>query len=82
MPSNILFKSTYENEIFLLVACPGWNDKIIVLKTKTPSEAKPGSLWTCGQAPSPTATPRVCHRPPDCTRGSPHFSAYPGTLWC
>ncbi len=27
----------------------------------SPSEAKPGSLWTCGPAPSP----RVCHRPPD-----------------
>ena len=38
----------------------------------TPSEAKPGSLWTCGPAPSPAATSRVCHRPPDCTRGSPH----------
>ena len=21
-------------------------------------------------------------RPPDCTRGSPHSSAHPGTLWC
>ena len=48
----------------------------------TPSEAKPGSLWTCGPVPSPAATPRVCHRPPDCTRGSPHSSAHPGTLWC
>ena len=48
----------------------------------TPSEAKPGSLWTCGPAPSPAATPRVCHRPPNCTRGSPHSSAYPGTFWC
>ena len=37
-----------------------------------------GPLWTCGPAPSPAATPRVCHRPPDCTRGSAH----PGTLWC
>ena len=33
----------------------------------TPFEAKPGSLWTCGPAPSPAATPRVCHRPPDGT---------------
>ena len=48
----------------------------------TPSEAKPGSLWTCGPAPSPAAIPRVCHRPPDCTRGSPHSSAHPGKLWC
>ena len=47
-----------------------------------PSEAKPGFLWTCGSAPSPAATPRVCHRPPDCTRGSPHCSAHPDTLWC
>ena len=30
----------------------------------TLSEAKPGSLWTCGPAPSPAATPRVCHRSP------------------
>ena len=22
------------------------------------------------------------HQPPDCTRGSPHSSAHPGTLWC
>ena len=42
----------------------------------------PGSLWTCGPAPSPAASPRVCHRPPDCTKGSPHTSAHPGTLWC
>ena len=48
----------------------------------TLSEAKPGSLWTCGPAPSPAATPRVCHQPPDCTRGLPHSSAHPGTLWC
>ena len=48
----------------------------------TPSEAKPGSLWTCGPALSPAATPRVWHRPPDCTRGSPHSSSHPGTLWC
>ena len=47
-----------------------------------PSEAKPGSLWTYKPAPSPAATPRVCHRPPDCTRGSPHSSAHPGTLCC
>ena len=48
----------------------------------TPSEAKPGTLWTCGPATSPAATPRVCHRPPDCTRESPHSSTHPGTLWC
>ena len=53
-----------------------------VQSRSTPSEAKPGSLWTCGPAPSPVATPRVCHRPPDCTKGSPHSSAHPGTLWC
>ena len=41
-----------------------------VQSRSTPSEAKPGSLWTCGPAPSPAATPTVCHRPPDCTRGS------------
>ena len=48
----------------------------------TPSEAKPGSLWTCGQMPSPAATPWVCHRPPDCTRGSLRSSEHLGTLWC
>ena len=53
-----------------------------VQSRSTPSEAKPGSLSTCGPALSPGATPRVCHRPPDCTRGSPHSSAHPGTLWC
>ena len=53
-----------------------------VQSRNTPSEAKPGSLWTCGPAPSPAATPRICHRPHDCTRGSPHCSAHPGTLWC
>ena len=53
-----------------------------VQSRSTPSEAKPGSLWTCRPAPSPAATPRVCHRPPDCTRGSPHSSAHPSTLWC
>ena len=37
-----------------------------VQSRSTPSKAKPGSLWTCGPAPSPAATPRVCHRPPDC----------------
>ena len=46
----------------------------------TPSEARPGSLWTCGPALNPAATLRVCHRPSDCTRGSPHSSAHPGTL--
>ena len=29
-------------------------------KGSTLSEAKPGSLWTCGPVPSPAATPRVC----------------------
>ena len=53
-----------------------------VQSRSTPSEAKLGSLWTCGPAPSPFATPKVCHRPPNCTRGSPHSSAHPGTLWC
>ena len=53
-----------------------------VLSRSTASEAKPGSLWTCGPAPSPAATLGVCHRPPDCTRGSPHSSAHPGTFWC
>ena len=53
-----------------------------VQSRSTPSEAKPGSLWTRGPALSPTATPRVCHRPPDYTRGSPHSSAHPGKLWC
>ena len=49
-----------------------------VQSRSTHSEAKPGvslDLWA-------GATPRVCHRPPDCTRGSPHSSAHPGTLWC
>ena len=32
-----------------------------VQSRSTPSEAKPGSLLTCGPAPSPAATPRVCH---------------------
>ena len=53
-----------------------------VQNRRTPSEAKHGSLWTCGPAPSPAATPRVCHWPSDCTRGTPHSSAHPGTLWC
>ena len=53
-----------------------------VQSRSTPSEPKPRSLWTCGPAPSPAATHRVCHQPPDCTRGSPHSSAHPGTLWC
>ena len=52
-----------------------------VQSRSTPSEAKPGSLWTCGPVPSPAATPRVYHQPPDCTRVSPHSSAHPGTLW-
>ena len=42
-----------------------------VQSRSTPSEAKPGSLWTCGPAPSPVATPRVFHRPPDCSRMIP-----------
>ena len=53
-----------------------------VQSRSTLSEAKPGSLWIYGPVPSPAATPRVCHRPPDYTRGSPHSSAHPGTLWC
>ena len=52
-----------------------------VQSRSTTSEAKPGFLWTCGPAPSPAATPRICHRPPDRTRGSPHSSAHLGTLW-
>ena len=36
----------------------------------TLSEVNNGSLWTCGPAPSPAATPRDCHRPHDCTRES------------
>ena len=52
------------------------------IKSRSTPEFKPGSLWTCGPAPHPAATPRVCHRTPDCTRGSPHSSAHPGTLWC
>ena len=53
-----------------------------VQSRSNPSETKPGSLWTCVPAPSPAATLRICVRPPDCTRGSPHSSAHPGTLWC
>ena len=53
-----------------------------VQSQSTPSDAKPGSLWTCGPAPSPAATPRFCHQPHDCTRESPHSSAHPGTIWC
>ena len=34
-----------------------------VQSRSTPSEAKPGSLWTCGPAPSPAARLRVSHRP-------------------
>ena len=52
-----------------------------VKSRSTPSEAKPGSLWTCGSVPSPAATPRVCHQPPDCTRGiSTPFSTSRYTL--
>ena len=32
-----------------------------VQSRSTPSEAKPGSLWTCGPALIPAATHRVCH---------------------
>ena len=39
-----------------------------------------GLFGLVGPAPSPAATARVCHRPPDCTRESPHSSTYPGTL--
>ena len=53
-----------------------------VQSRSTSSEAKPGSLWTRGPASSSAATPRVYHRPPDCTRGSPYSSAHPGTLRC
>ena len=53
-----------------------------VQSRSTPFEANPWFLWTCGPVPSLPATPRVCHWPPDCTRGLPHSSAYPGTLWC
>ena len=31
-----------------------------------------GLFGLVGRRLSPAATPRVCHRPPDCTRGSPH----------
>ena len=58
----------------------GTNERRVQSRSN-PSEAKPGSLWTCRPAPSLAATPRVCHRPHDCIRGSPHSSAHPGTLW-
>ena len=32
-----------------------------VQSRSTPSEAKPGSLWTCGPVPSPVATPTDLH---------------------
>ena len=51
----------------------GWASERRAQSRSTPSEAKSGPLGTCGPAPSPAATPRVCHWPPDCTRGSPHF---------
>ena len=72
--------STYDQSKFR----SGWmgTSERRVKSRSTPSEAKPGSLWTCGPAPSPTATPTVCHRPPDCTRRSPYSSAHPGTLLC
>ena len=38
----------------------GWGNERRVQSRSTP-EAKPGSLWTCGPAPSPAATPRVWH---------------------
>ena len=53
-----------------------------VQSRSTRSEAKPGSPWTCGPAPSPAATHRVYHLSPDCTSGSPHSSVHPGILWC
>ena len=50
----------------------GWGRRMAserkVQSRSTPSETKPGSLWTCESAPSPTATPRVCYRPPVYTR--------------
>ena len=54
----------------------------MVQSRSAPSETKFGFLWTCGPAPSPATTPAVCHRPPDWTRGRPHSSVHPGTLWC
>ena len=59
-----------------------WVSERRVQSRSTSSEAKPRALWICGPTPSPAATPRVCHRPPDWTRGSPHSSAHPGALWC
>ena len=52
------------------------------VQSRSTPEAKPGSLWTCKPVQSPAATPRVCHRPRDCTRGSPHSSSHAATLWC
>ena len=67
-------------------AASGWGrrgaSETRIQSRSTPSEAKPGSLWTCGLALSPAATPRVCHWPSDCTRGSPHSLAHQSTLWC
>ena len=64
------------NQRRLRRACKGVQALARVQSRSTPS------FWTFGLAPSPAATPRVSHRPPDCTRGSPHSSAHPGTLWC
>ena len=51
-----------------------WVRERTVQSRCTPSESKPGSLWTSEPAPSPAATPRVCQRLPDCTRGSTGIS--------
>ena len=52
--------------------------KIVALLLK-PSR---GLFGLIGPVPSPAATPRVCHRTPDCTRVSTQSSENPGTLWC
>ena len=67
-------------EVVHWIQVEGGGSERRVQSRSTLSKAKPGSLWTCGPASSPAATPRVCHRSPDCTRGSAHFSAHPGTL--
>ena len=70
----------WPNEVVQRVQVGGGSERRAESRS-TPSEAKPGSLWTCGPVPSLAATPRVCHQPPDYTRGSSHPSAHPGTLW-
>ena len=50
------------------------------VQSRSIPEAKSGSLWTRGPVPSPASTPRVCHRPPDCTRRSPH-SDFEDVMW-